>query len=121
MVAPTGLPFREPPVEILGAANLQHLERHPQGPGRPAGTRDLRSIAGIGRVREDGDPGRCRDGLLQQAKRFALSSGESWLRPVMLLPGRVRLATSRVATGSPTPNMTIGIVLVACWAACAAG
>ena len=44
--------------------------------------------------------------------------------PVTLPPGRARLATSPLPTGSPTLTMTIGIVRVACMAAttfCAAG
>src|SRR5215510_5730560 len=41
--------------------------------------------------------------------------------PVMFPPGRPRLATSPLATGSSTSPMTMGIVLVACWAARIAG
>jgi hypothetical protein len=37
--------------------------------------------------------------------------------PVTFPPGRARLATSPLPTGSLTSDMTIGIVLVACWAA----
>src|SRR5690242_21475769 len=48
---------------------------------------------------------------LRRSNRFALSSGESWLRPVMLPPGRDRLATNPIATGSPTPTIMMGIVL----------
>jgi hypothetical protein len=39
----------------------------------------------------------------------------------MVPPDRARLATSPLATGSATRPMTIGIVLVACLAATAAG
>ena len=39
----------------------------------------------------------------------------------MLPPGRARLATRPFPTGSPTPTSTMGIVVVACWAARAAG
>ena len=42
-------------------------------------------------------------------------------RPVILPPGRARLATRPLATGSPTCPITIGISLVACFAAKAAG
>src|SRR5215813_15182066 len=37
--------------------------------------------------------------------------------PVMLPPGRDRLRTRPAATGSPLEPMTIGIVVVACFAA----
>jgi len=40
---------------------------------------------------------------------------------VTLPPGRARLVTSPVATGSITPAMTIGMVAVACFAAWIAG
>jgi len=69
-------------------------------------------------LRESKTPGTTS---LRRSNRFALSSGESWLRPVMLPPGRATLATKPVPTGSPTPTMTMGIVLVACWAARIAG
>jgi hypothetical protein len=39
----------------------------------------------------------------------------------MLPPGRARLATSPLPIGSATNPMTMGIVVVACWAARAAG
>ena len=41
--------------------------------------------------------------------------------PLTLPPGRAKLATSPLATGSPAPIMTIGMSLVACLAATAAG
>jgi len=45
--------------------------------------------------------------------RFALSAAASSVYPVMLPPGRARLAIVRIATASPAKNMTIGIVAVA--------
>src|SRR5512147_1906033 len=41
---------------------------------------------------------------LRRSNRFALSSGESWLRPVMLPPGRDRLAANPIATVSSGLN-----------------
>jgi hypothetical protein len=41
--------------------------------------------------------------------------------PVMFPPGRGRLSTSPVTTGSPTLVITMGMVLVACFAASTAG
>jgi hypothetical protein len=46
----------------------------------------------------------------------------AWLdTPVTLLPGRARLATSPTPTGSAAFSSTMGIVVVACFAANAAG
>ena len=52
---------------------------------------------------------------------FALSSVFSQDTPVMLPPGRARLATNPCSTASSTPPMTIGMVFVACLAAWTAG
>src|SRR5260370_20826942 len=55
------------------------------------------------------------------SSRFAPTSTLNVLTPVTLPPGRFRLATSLSSTGSvPIPN-TMGIVVVAAWAASAAG
>ena len=40
-----------------------------------------------------------------------------FVMPVMLPPGRARLSTSPAVTGSVTPMNTMGIVVVACFAA----
>src|SRR5215471_11878613 len=43
------------------------------------------------------------------------------MNPVMLPPGRGRLATKPLPTGSDTVTNTIGIVLVSCWSAATTG
>ena len=43
--------------------------------------------------------------------RLGVSSADTSEMPVMLPPGRARLSTSPVLTGSPAPNATTGIVL----------
>ena len=48
---------------------------------------------------------------------FVLNSGLTADNPVTFPPGLARLATSPVATGSPVPVMTMGIVPVSCLAA----
>src|SRR2546426_9224183 len=58
---------------------------------------------------------------LSSSSSFAMSSGTESVEPVMLPPGRARLATTPVATASPMPTMTMGIVVVACLAARAPG
>ena len=52
---------------------------------------------------------------------FPRTSGAINESPVTLPPGRPRLATSLVATGSTTGVITMGIARVAFWAAWAAG
>ena len=49
--------------------------------------------------------------------RFALRSGPKIVLPVILPPGRAKLATNPARTGSPIAIMTIGTVVVAIWAA----
>src|SRR5215813_1040409 len=47
------------------------------------------------------------------SSRFPRNSGESWDNPVIFPPGRARLATNPLPTGSSSCAMTIGIVDVA--------
>src|SRR5262249_7324176 len=49
--------------------------------------------------------------------RFGASSVAKELNPVTLPPGRARLATAPVTSGSPIAAITIGITVVACFAA----
>src|SRR5262249_42984401 len=54
---------------------------------------------------------------LRTSRRLAISSGLKKDDPVTFPPGRARLATMPVATASPLTVMTMGMVVVACWAA----
>ena len=58
---------------------------------------------------------------LSNSSRFALSSGVMPLMPVMLPPGRARLATNPSPMGSESSAMIMGMVLVARFAAHDAG
>ena len=53
--------------------------------------------------------------------RFGAISTFNWVTPVTLPPGRLRLATRPSRTGSPPVSKTIGMVVVAAFAASAAG
>src|SRR5262245_57663712 len=53
--------------------------------------------------------------------RFAVSSTPRMVTPVTLPPGRLRLGTRPSATGSPPVTKTIGMVVVAAFAASAGG
>jgi hypothetical protein len=55
------------------------------------------------------------------SRRFGAVSTLTWAAPVRLPPGRLRLTTRPVRTGSPPIANTIGIVCVAGFAAMAAG
>ena len=52
---------------------------------------------------------------------FGVDSSDVWVMPVTLPPGRLRLATSPIWTGSAAVSKTIGIVVVDAFAASAAG
>jgi ABC transporter substrate binding protein len=54
------------------------------------------------------------------SSRFGATSSDAWVTPVTLPPGRLRLATSPILTGSAAVSKTIGMVLVAAVAASAA-
>src|SRR4029077_20438830 len=58
---------------------------------------------------------------LSGPSRFTASSGKRVASPVTFPPGRARLATNPWPTGSETATATMGIVVVACFAARAAG
>ena len=51
------------------------------------------------------------------SSRFGATSTPNWVTPVTLPPGRLRLATSPIWTGSLPVSNTIGIVVVAAFAA----
>ena len=58
---------------------------------------------------------------LSSSRHLPTISGSTCdVNPVMLPPGRPKLVTSPLVTGSPAPMKTMGMVLVACLAARAA-
>jgi hypothetical protein len=58
---------------------------------------------------------------LSSSRRLATNPVASVVNPVMFPPGRARLATSPLPTGSATNVMTMGMMVVASLAAWAAG
>src|SRR5437016_12200984 len=76
---------------------------------------------GAGWVDKHGEFGRRRHRLLQKLQPFFPASNVSAVVPVMLPPGRFKLATSPSATGSPAMKNTIGIDVVAALSANAEG
>ena len=61
------------------------------------------------------------DELVQQLQPLWRHLWFSWVTPVTLPPGRSRLATRPSRTGSAAISKTIGMVVVAAFAASAAG
>jgi len=63
------------------------------------------------------------DGAMSRisSKRFVSSCGEMSVKPVRLRPGRAKVVTSPLPTGSLTTIITIGVVAVAVCRASAAG
>ena len=76
---------------------------------------------GICRVDEQGYDARRGDQLVQQLQSLRRYLIVQWVTPVMLPPGRLRLGTRPSWTGSPPVSKTIGMVVVAAFAASAAG
>jgi hypothetical protein len=70
---------------------------------------------------EEGHPRNLRDDLLEDPNCFSTRSGDIMDCPVRFSPGRARLVTSPLASGSIIAAMTIGIVAVARFAAWLAG
>jgi hypothetical protein len=58
---------------------------------------------------------------VSNSRRFPLCPGDKLATPVRFPPGRAKLSTSPAATGSATAVNTIGIWVVARFAACAWG
>ena len=54
------------------------------------------------------------------SSRFGVTSVFNWVTPVTLPPGRLKLATRPSRIGSPPISKTIGMVVVAAFAASAA-
>ena len=97
------------------------MELHAERPGRCLQASRLGLGTGISRVDEHSHDGRRGDQLVQQLQPFGAHLHVQVVTPVTLPPGRFRLATRPVATGSSAVEKTIGMVVVAALAACAAG
>src|SRR6516225_5706276 len=83
-------------------------------------TRGLHPLVGAG-IAKDRYARNPRREFFQQLQPFGTRAVIQRMKPVVLLPGRARLATKPAPTGSTTPINTIGIVLVSCWSAATAG
>ena len=73
------------------------------------------------RVEQHRDPGNTRRNLLEQFQPLAALVGSETLKPVTLPPGREKLATKPLPTGSATIAKTMGMVRVCCSSAAVVG
>ena len=118
-----GLQFDQPGedgIEIALAAGVEN-GAEPQRARRCLELPRLDLEIGIGPVEERADGCRRGDHAVQQLQPFRRQLTPNVVTPVRLPPGRFRLATSPSATGSTAVTKTIGMVLVAAFAANAPG
>src|SRR6266446_5003584 len=108
---------REGTVDLLGVPRLQGLKPHPQDPSGSLRLSQEECAPRIGRMPKEGHPRDLGNQLPEQFQLLPDQVGAINEVPVTFPPGRARLGTSPIPTGSKTSDMTIGIVLVACWAA----
>ena len=91
------------------------MELHPEDAGRRLRVPRLGlGHSGTGWADQQANDGRCGDQLVQQLQP---TSTLKLVTPVRFPPGRLRLATSPSPTGSLPTSKTIGIVVVAAFAA----
>src|SRR5947209_1576274 len=115
---------REGPVEVLRPSRLNELKPHPQRPRRDVGFLQyvlIRAFALATWLPEGSDPTDPGTACVSCSRPLPTSSGPRPVNPVTLPPGRARLVTSPLVTGSPAAAKTMGTVLVACLAARAWG
>src|SRR5215470_13148875 len=108
---------RKSRLDLTGITRPDGLKRQP--PGCCFGRSQLLCVSWIGRIGFQRMPTRDNFGTtsLRSSSCFPTSSSEMMVGPVMFPPGRAKLAMSPTATGSTVPDATIGITLVARWAA----
>jgi hypothetical protein len=99
--------------EIAGAPDVPDHQTHAHSAG------SLFQLPHLGLLQSGPQDTRARERVrlsvasFSSSRRFAARPEAMNVNPVTLPPGRARLATSPVPTGSPSGNMTMGIVRVA--------
>jgi hypothetical protein len=109
-------------IDLAAGPSIENIDLQPEDAGghlyffqcvlgrqRICGVDQQRNASGLGNK------------LTQERQPFSRKLGEKKLMPVALPPGRARLVTRPSLTGSSVTPKTIGIVVVAAWAATAAG
>jgi hypothetical protein len=101
-------------LDLVGPRQLLALGSHPQ---RLSCSFYLCPTGAVGwglRNRDNGHPGDLGHGFTEQLHPFPGQPFREVENPVMFPPGRARLATKPLPTGSPMTATTIGMVRVAC-------
>src|SRR5262245_27859804 len=112
---------REGSLESTRISYLLGLQLDPELFRRAAQDGEVGDVRRIRRIPKNGHPRDLRTASLSSSSHLALNSSPREIeRPVRLPPGLARLGTSPEPTGSPPMN-TIGTVVVALFAARAAG
>jgi len=109
-------------IEVTFGAGAEDMKFQPESLGRRQGHTRLelgkKGLAGLMRsamTRAEGS------NSCSNSSRFGNTSSPNWVTPVTLPPGRLRLATKPSLTGSAAVSKIIGTVVVAAFAASAAG
>ena len=112
----------EDSIEVTFGAGIQDMQLQPEGTSRRL---HLLSVglgkSGFGWVDEERHDARRGNQLVQQLQQLWRYLHVRLVTPVTLPPGRLRLATRPSRTGSEPSSKTIGMVVVAAFAASAAG
>src|SRR5262249_5724583 len=104
-------------IEVALAANLQDVECSPSARAASCAWADCAATPGrVGLTRTATDVAEGTSSC-SRPSRFAPRSAPSSVKPVMFPPGRLKLATKPICTGSAAFEKTIGIVAVADFAA----
>src|SRR6266498_2995918 len=109
--------FSEGAVEFIRTAHRDGEQLYPQRLCRHSQLCELGRVGGIIRIPKKGYARKGGNNLFEELQPFASDLRAKDGVPSELPPGLSKLATSPAPTGSPTPIITMGIVVVACLAA----
>src|SRR5262249_58076798 len=108
-------------IEVALRARMQDMELEPEGARRVCSSVDCVSAAGVSGLTSAARMFVVGTSSCSSSSRFDPNSTPNTVTPVRLPPGRLRLVTSPTSTGSNPMIKTIGIVVVAAFAAGAEG
>src|SRR5262245_42399761 len=104
-------------VELLRPPNRDSFELETQGVRRLPCSAKARPGSTIGWVPENPTREILGTASLSNSSRFPVNSRARVVNPVMFAPGRPRLAMNPSSTGLSSAAITMGMLLVACFAA----
>ncbi len=107
---------REGPLELVGTRTSRACSCSPSA-WAAAWSLCTKGVDGSVAMPEDGHAGERGDGLLEELQPFPTEFGLHDGQPRDVPPGPRQAGDEAAPTGSPLTTMTMGIVVVACWAA----